>query len=575
VPRTLVRAHRDADRHQSLGWLATAWMEHFVVHGPGAVQGQPVTHGDEYTGFIVDCYAVSEHPSNNHMRYDSAFLSRPKGCDKSGLGARLALFEAFGPCRFADWAKGGEIFRDPWDLGFVYRYAPGEPMGKPCTAPMIRCMATEEEQTGNVFDTVYFNLTDDEYEPPLSFIPNVDANLGKIFLPHGGDIRVSTASSSSKDGGKETFVVFDETHIYTAKELRRMYRTVTRNLRKRKATSGTWFLETTTMFAPGEESAAEATFDEADAIRENRKKRGRHRLLYDHRWGECKDLADEVSLRAAIVDAYGDAMLWMDLDGLVDEFYDLRNTAADSRRYFLNAKTSTADGWLTEQEWNACRRPGVWLKRNDLITLGLDGSIRDDATALVACRVEDAHLELLAIWEKPEGPAGETWSVNREAVDAAVANAMKMYDVAGFFADPAHWQDYLDRWHNEYAEKMRVKATVKKPLEWWTNIPTKMVAALERFHEAVLDERLGYTPAEDRAEGSKEYQLTLTLKRHALNARRRESRSGLQIGKEAPKSAKKIDAIMSAVLAYEARCEAIAAGIRPRQPELLIPRRIR
>lgn len=205
MPRTLVRAHRDEDRYRSLGWLAIAWMEHFCVHGPGDVQGQPVRHGDEYTAFIVDAYMVGEHPSNAHLIYDSSFLSRPKGCDKSGLGARLAMFEALGPCRFAGWARGGEIYRDPWGLGFVYEYQPGEPMGRPVTAPMIRCLATEETQTANVFQTIHFNFTDDEYEPLLSFVPGIDAGVDKILLPRGGDIRVSTASSSAKDGGKETF----------------------------------------------------------------------------------------------------------------------------------------------------------------------------------------------------------------------------------------------------------------------------------------------------------------------------------------------------------------------------------
>src|SRR5690606_40056010 len=57
------------------------------------VQGQPVRHGDEFTGFIVDCYAGGDSPENTHRLYDSAFLSRPKGCDRSGLGGRFALFE--------------------------------------------------------------------------------------------------------------------------------------------------------------------------------------------------------------------------------------------------------------------------------------------------------------------------------------------------------------------------------------------------------------------------------------------------------------------------------------------------
>ncbi len=501
--------------------------------------------------------------------------ARLTGCDKSGLGARLALFEALGPARFTGrWAQGGEVYRDPWGLGFEYVYAPGEPMGRPVTAPMIRCLATEENQAAsNVFATIHFNLTDDEYEPPLSFVPGVDAGVDKILLPGGGDIRVSTASSSAKDGGKETFCILDETHLYTTPELRRMYRTITRNMRKRKKGSGTWFFECTTMFAPGEDSMAELTYAEAESLREGRKKRGRHRLMYDHRWGECKDLADEVELRMALREAYGDAMLWIDLDSLVDEFYDLRNTAADSRRYFLNAKTSTADAWIAEHEWVACKRPGLALRRRDMVTLGLDGSIRDDATALVACRVSDGHIELLGLWEKPDGPEGETWSVDRESVDAAVANAMKLFDVVGFFADPAHWQDYLDRWHNEYAERMQVKATARKPLEWWTNRPTAMVAALERFHDAVLDERVTFTPAEDRVGRAAE--LALALTRHVLNARRAESRSGLQIRKEAPKSSKKIDAAMAAVLAYEARNEAVAQGVTSRVEEITVPRRIR
>ena len=70
-----VRA-KDHDRARSLGWLAVAWIEFFVRHGPGDVQGMRVEHGDEYTAFIVDSYAVD---ARGRLLYDSAFLSRPKG----------------------------------------------------------------------------------------------------------------------------------------------------------------------------------------------------------------------------------------------------------------------------------------------------------------------------------------------------------------------------------------------------------------------------------------------------------------------------------------------------------------
>lgn len=541
---------------RSLGWLAVAWIEHFCRHGPGDVQGQPVVHGDEYTGFIVDCYALDE---NGRRLYDSGFLSRSKGTDKSGQGARFGLFEALGPCRFAGFARGGEVYEDPWGLGFRYVYEQGEPMGRPVNVPFVRIMATEETQTSNVFDSIYFNLTDEGC--PLAHVPGLDVGLGRVRLPDGGEITPSTSGAASKDGGKETWVSFDESHLMTTPELRRMYATVTRNLRKRKQTAETWYLETTTMYAAGENSVAERTFAEAQALAEGRK-RGRHRLLYDHRWGECDDLSNEAALRAAIVDAYGDAMAFNDLDGIVDEFHDTRTDPTDSRRFFLNTATSAADAWLTAPQWDGCGRPDLDLADGDLVCLGLDGSISHDATALVACRVPDGHLELLGVWEAPEGPDGDNWQVDRIAVDAALAQAMERFDVAGFFCDPAHWQDSVARWAAEWGERMRVKATATHPLNWWTNRPKPMVAALERFHEAVLERRLSFTPAADRV--GEAAQRALTLRRHTLNARRRPSRAGLQIGKPYPKSPHRIDSVMAAVLAFEARGQALAQGVKPR-----------
>lgn len=560
MPHVTVRAPGH-DRNRSLGWLSVAWMEYFVVHGPGDVQGEPVRHGDEYTGFVVDCYALDD--GRGRMLYDSAFFSRPKGCDKSGLGARIGLFEAFGPCRFAGWAEGGEVYRDPWGLGFEYVYEAGEPMGRPVTVPYLRIMATEEGQTGNVYDTIYFNLTDDA--SLLSRIPNVDPGLTKINLPDGGEITPSTASSSSKDGGKETWVCFDETHLYNTPELRRMYATVTRNLRKRKKISQTWYLETTTMFAPGQDSVAERTYEEAEAIREGRKKRGRARLMYDHRYGIVKNLKDEDELRAALRDAYGDAMEWIDEDTLIDDFYDLRNDSADGKRYFLNSRTSSSDAWMDPDAWELCRRTED-IAAGELVTLGFDGSIRDDATALSVCRVSDGHLMLLGAWEKPEGPEGDGWQVDREDVDSAVSRAFKKYEVCGFYADPPHWQDYVDRWTADFGADLQVSATQARPLEWWTNRPTAMENSLNRFTEAVDAKAVSYAGAQDTDDDSPFSKLGATLTRHVVNAKRRPmGRNHIGIGKEHPKSPKKIDAAMSAVLAYECRADAVAAGITKRK----------
>jgi hypothetical protein len=560
VPRELITAP-DHDRSASLGWLAVAWMEHFVVHGPGDVQGQPVRHGDEYTGFIVDCYGVDER---GRLLHDSAFFSRPKGCDKSGLGARLALFEAFGPCRFAGWAEGGEVFEDPWGLGFRHVYQAGDPMGRPVVSPYVRIMATEETQTGNVYDSIHWNLTDDD--APLSQVPGVDPGVTRILLPGGGEITPSTASSASKDGGKETFVVFDETHLYDTPELRRMYDTVTRNLRKRKKNAGTWYLETTTMFAQGADSIAERTYALASQIREGRSRR--QRLLFDHRWGECEDLSAEQMLRAAIIEAFGEAIDWNDVDSIVDEFYDTRKIPADSRRYFLNSPSATQDAWITAPEW-AGRYIDRRVDDRELIVLGFDGSRRrsrgvTDATALIACTVLDGHVfEPLpkCVWEQPEGE--EDWRVPVHEVNAAVDAVFTQYKVVGFFADPAKWETEVAGWEARYGKQLAVKASREHPIEWWMTGGRSglVVQALEEFYNAVIDDALTHDGA-------------YALSRHVLNARRRPSRSGLQIAKEHPDSANKIDAAIAAMLAWQARLAALAAGVT-RKEETFVPRRVR
>lgn len=554
MPRQLLRA-ANHDRNRSLGWLATAWMEALTVHGPGDVQGMPVVMGDEVAGLVIDCYAVDRRAGRR--LYDSVFYSRPKGSDKSGLGGRFCLFEGLGPARFAGWAKGGEVYRDPWGLGFEYVYQPGEPMGRRVNVPYIRCMATEELQTGNVYDTCHFNLT----EGPLAeaMRRTDDAGLTRILLPGGGEITPSTSSSAAKDGGKETFVDFDESHLYNTPELRRMYNTVTRNLRKRKKIAETWYLETTTMFAPGEESVAEETYELARAIREKKTTRPQ-RLLLDHRWGDIapEDLDQVKLLRAALTDAYGEAIEWNDLEGLVNEFFDPRKAVADSRRYFLNAPTSTADAWLSQPEWVGCLdETNKVVDKRDAIVIGFDGSRSrkrgvTDATALVGCRVSDGHMWLIEAWEEPDTPAARKgdWEVPAAEVDAAVRTAFASYNVVGMYADPSKWESYVASWEAKYLRRLKVKASRDHPMSWWINAGrgAAVQKAIDALHDSIVDREMTHDG------GS-------ILTRHFLNARNRKGPYGMWIGKEHPASPKKIDAAWAGVAAWAARVDALAAGL--------------
>lgn len=536
MPRTLIRP-RGADRERSLGWLAVWWIESFVVHGPGDVEGQPIVHGDEYTGFIVDCYSLDDEGGR---LVDSSFISRPKGCNKSGLAAEIALFEALGPCRFDGWAKGGETFKY---LGREYVYEPGEPMGRPVRYPVVRIMATEEGQTGNTYDMIYLNLT----EGPLSQLKayGLDAGKTRTLLPEGGEIVPSSSGAASKDGGKETFVVFDETHLYNTNALRSMYKTVSRNLVKRRKSAGTWYIETTTMYAPGEDSVAERTYEYAQAIAAGKTKRSR--MLYDHRWGDIKDLRVEDDLRRAIIEAYGDALDWVSLEGVVDDILDIRRDESESRRYFLNALTEASNAWLSP-ELISMNVSDQILFPGEQITLGFDGALTKDSTALVGCRVSDGHLFTIALEECPDGPAAREWMVDTELIDSRVRGAFEQYEVVGFFADPPYWQEYIDEWERDFGEELQIKANNRSPIKWWTKRDTQMSQALDRLKTAL---KLSTTSLADDPD----------MRRHFLNAREWNRRGGSVIGKETKNSPRKIDLAMAATLAFEARAHYLAENV--------------
>ena len=552
--RELIRSDSH-DRQLSLGWVAVWWIENFCVHGPGDVQGQPVTLDDEWTAFIVDCYALGD---NGKRLYDSAFLSRAKGRAKSELAGFIVLFEAMGPARFSHLSDGTDVYERS---GVKYQYAKGEPVGVGVTAPVIRCLATEEGQAGNTYDNVHFNLT----EGPLAEgLPRDAAGLTRIFLPGGGEIIPSTASNSSKDGGKESFCVYDETHLYIRPELKRMYQTVRRNLAKRKQAEP-WSLETSTMYLPGEKSVAEETHDLAKSIREGKTKR--QRLLFDHREADPDiDLTDEAQVISGLKEAYGPFAEVMDIDRIVSEIYDPRNDPQDSRRYYFNQPTSSKDAFLSAPEWNACSRPQD-VRRGEEITLGFDGSRKrskgvTDATALIGCRVSDGYLFEVKVWEQPDGPAGEDWSIPVADVDYEVRKAFEMYKVVGMFADPAKWESYIAQWESDFGKNLKVKSSQAHPIEWWMtgNRSYLVVRAIEQFANAVLDKELSHSG-------------DLVLTRHILNARRRVGRSGVSIAKEHPDSRNKIDAAVAAVLAYQARLQALSKGEATKTT--FVPRRIR
>ncbi|EPD63167.1 hypothetical protein [Streptomyces sp. HGB0020] len=540
MPRELVR-HPEHTRTRSLG-VVLAWIEWFCVHGPGDVQGIALhpRHGDalplddEFAGLILDCYT---HDETGRRLYDTVAISRAKGRAKSELAGFVALAEAFAPVRFAGWATGGEKYR--W-RDFVYEYEPGEPMGRTVTYPFIRCLATEESQTGNTYDNINYNL---EHGPLAEGLPSGTAGITRVFLPHGGEIRPSTAAAASRDGGKETLAVFDEPHLYVLPELRQMYRTVDRNLRKRRE-AAPWALLTSTMYQPGEDSVMERLHERAKMIAEGKVRE--RRLMWDHREAPAEvDLTDLDAMVAALTEVYGPFADALDLRGIVEaEFWNVEKDPEESRRYFFNQPTAARDAWTTHPDWSACSDAARIVADDDPIVMFFDGSTSDDATALVGCRVSDGHVFVLGCWEKPPGKAGEGWRVDKQDVDRVVRATFERRTVLAFFGDVKDFESYIDDWARDFGEQLLIEATVGRaahPVAW------DMRGHLRDFTQACERMEIDIRERDVTHDGDSR------LQRHILNSRRRPNKYGVSISKESRESPHKIDLAVCAIGARLAR----------------------
>lgn len=516
----------------SLGPQIVEHIEHYLCHGPGDVVGEPIELDDEFYAFLVKAYRLD--PETGRRVYRRAFLSRAKGRAKSELAGMLVCAEALFPVRFAGWDAGGE------------------PVGRSVRSPFIRCLATEEGQSGNTYDNVSTMLEyvtehfGDDY-PGIDLGRSAQSSSRIVLHQQHGEITPSTASSAAKDGGKESFSVFDETHLYVLPELRRMHSTVRRNLRKRKEAEP-WCLETSTMYEPGQDSVAEATHTYYKAIKEGRiRDADAAGLLFDHRQApDGTDLADRDELLAGLRAAYGPAAAWMDLDGIVAEIWDPQSAPSDSRRYWLNQPVAAEDALLDPAEWSLCASAERLVDGDDIV-LGFDGGKTDDATALIAMRIPDRLVQPLGIWERPDGPQARGWEVDRQQVSEMVAHAFGRFQVRAFFADVKLWESYIDEWADIYRDELVVRASSKSTVGWdMRGRQQELTLATEALVQAIRDTKL---PHIDHP----------ILNRHVGNARRRPNRWGVSFGKESRESPKKVDGFAAMQLADMARRALLAS----------------
>ena len=446
-----------------------------------------------------------------------------KGAGKSPFAAVLSMIELLAPVRvdhFDDRVLGGCV-------------------GRKVPMPLVQIGATSHDQANiNTMTMVRALLPKGsrllkDYE--------IDAGRTVFHVPGGGELMVITSSPTTEEGARTTFGILDQTEsFYPSNGGVDLAEVMDRNVGK----SGSRLIETSNAWEPGRESVAESTYD-AWCSQEEGRLLGKGKILYDARVAPPDvDFEDVASIRKAVEFTYGDAY-WINAEDIVENrILSPRTTLDVSKRFYLNWPESPEDAWTTPQRWGRMADREFRINDGDDIALGFDGSRKDDATALIGCHIETGYTFSLGIWE-PRSLGG---FVPVDEVEAAISMAKANWHICAFFADVKEWEETTKiTWRALFEDIVDVWAVPggrdPQPVAWDMR---GHVGEFTQACEMVLSEIDAVQPGfVHDGDGD--------LSRHVAHARRRPNRWGVSIGKESPKSERKIDGCVAMIIARHAR----------------------
>lgn len=506
----------------TLGWEVLAWTADYLLQPDGPDAGTPWRYTPEQARFILWWYAIDEA---GRWLYRGGMFRRVKGWGKDPLAATICAVEFVGPCRFDRWNEDGT------------------PLAKAHPAAWVMTAAVSKEQTRNTM-TLFPGMFSKQA------IADFKIDMGKeLMYAHGGRCRLEAVTSSprSLEGPRATFVLKNETQHWLANnDGHAMAEVIARNATKSRD-GASRVLAISNAHEPGEDSDAEHDYEAWQAIEQGKSRATG--FLYDSLEAPATiDLTDEASLRVGLQLARGDSH-WLDEDRHVEEIYDPRNSAASSRRFYLNQMVAAEDAWIAPVAYDALKQPRAVVDGEE-ITLGFDGSKSDDHCALIACALEDGYTWPLGVWD----PAEHDGEAPRDIIDGMVRNTHTKYRVCAFFSDLAEWESYVDTWANDLGKKYEIKASARHPISWDMRGHLKETTIeIERLHDEI-------------GEGMFRHDGNPRMRQHFHNARRRPNSWGVTVGKEHRMSKRKIDSVPATMLARMAR-RLVLANPKRRRPK--------
>jgi hypothetical protein len=533
---TFVIPSLDEEPWPSLGPQVRQLIEDCAIHGPGDLRGAKPAIDVEKAALIDRIYQVypRDHPRAGRRRFKRVAISLRKGSAKTELAAWVMFAELHpeGPVRTDGWRKQGRLY---------------VPVGAPVRDPYIPMIAYTEKQTEELAYGALLCMCQEGPDAEL-----FDAGFQRITRAYGdGKAEALATAPDSADGARTTCQHFDETHRMTLPRQKEARQTMKMNIPKR-VIADAWEFETTTTYAEGEGSVAQDTHDYAEMIAKGKAKDAT--LFFFHREAPARDdedLEDPAQIREAIRVASGPALAkWVDFEGQVDSIANLYMQPDTDRAYWervwLNRRVSASRQAFDPIRWKSLRRPDVRIERGEPITVGFDGARWRDACGFVATHIETGFQWPLAVWEKPEGKAGDDWEVTDEQVDGVMADTMAEYQVALVYADPPRFEANVAKWSGKFGEK--------RVLEWYTNRPRQIGQAMRAFRTAQTSGALTQS-------GHEAYARHIGAARKGdLNQLDDDDTPLWTIYKPRPDSINYIDLAMAGCLSWQARLDALAKG---------------
>lgn len=506
----------------SLGFGVAKWIEDWLLQPDGPDAGDPYVLTKDQLTFILRWYQV-DHVGR--FVYRQGMKVDAKGKGKSILAAAILLAEFLGPVRFSHFDQG-------------------RPVGAAHTTPWVVLAALSESQTKNTYAAILGMIDGspvvDEYQ--------IDVGLSRLIVPGGGMLTPITAGSRTQEGARPTATLIDEVHHLTDSNGGvGLFEVLRRNAAKARD-GASRVLMTTNGWAPGEDSVAERVHFAWTAQQDGRSP-GKDILLDMASAPMWIDLANVDQLRAALRGIYADAP-WIDIETLIGEILDPSTPVEVSRRFYLGQIVASAEAWVIPQDYDSCEQPDIApLADGDTITLGFDGSLTDDSTALVGIRL-DGTAFLLGLWESPVNKQlALGWRVDQNDVNEAVAYAFEHYDVVAFFADVAYWETFVEEWGVRYADRLLIQATTRSYVGYdMRGHLFDLTRAAESLQASIENKSFRHT-------GDKR------MRRHFINARRRLNRYGISFGKSSRESKDKVDVVAATMLARMAMNIVLTKGV--------------